>query len=366
MLLLWKWVYTVSSGSTVLASGGSFGSSESTNFCLGGGSSPTCDDGIQNGDETGVDCGGSSCPACPTCDDGVQNGSETGIDCGGPDCAACPTCSDGIQNGNETGVDCGGPDCAPCGGSGTVLAHYFESGWDGWQDGGSDCYRYAGSRSYEGSYSIRLRDNSSSSDMTSSSYNVSGYSSLSLEFYFYAYSMESGEDFFVEYYDGSSWNVVANYASGTSFNNNTFYVATIGIDGGSYNMASNAQFRFRCDASNNSDYIYIDAVTVTGNSGGSRVGNEITALNTMSESLTFEEDKDFTIFPNPVSQVLNIESEDPINSIRVLSITGEIVTNKQVNQVKETQIDVSTFHSGIYLISIETDEEVLTQKFVKQ
>jgi hypothetical protein len=25
-----------------------------------------------------------------------------------------PTCNDGIQNGNETGVDCGGPDCPPC------------------------------------------------------------------------------------------------------------------------------------------------------------------------------------------------------------------------------------------------------------
>ncbi|MEL6660635.1 MAG: M14 family zinc carboxypeptidase, partial [Bacteroidota bacterium] len=40
----------------------------------------------------------------PTCNDGIQNGSETGVDCGGPDCAACPTCDDGIQNGNETGV----------------------------------------------------------------------------------------------------------------------------------------------------------------------------------------------------------------------------------------------------------------------
>ncbi len=51
-----------------------------------------------------------------TCTDGIQNGSETGIDCGGPDCVACPTntCTDGIQNGNETGVDCGGPDCAAC------------------------------------------------------------------------------------------------------------------------------------------------------------------------------------------------------------------------------------------------------------
>ena len=76
---------------------------------------PTCDDGIQNGDETGVDCGGSCAPcADPTCDDGIQNGDETGVDCGGSSCAACPpTCDDGIQNGDETGVDCGGS-CSPC------------------------------------------------------------------------------------------------------------------------------------------------------------------------------------------------------------------------------------------------------------
>lgn len=29
-------------------------------------------------------------------------------------CAACPTCTDGIQNGLEAGVDCGGPSCPPC------------------------------------------------------------------------------------------------------------------------------------------------------------------------------------------------------------------------------------------------------------
>ncbi len=76
---------------------------------------PTCTDGLQNGDETGVDCGGSNCPACPpTCTDGVQNGNETAIDCGGPDCPACPTCNDGILNGNETAIDCGGSDCPAC------------------------------------------------------------------------------------------------------------------------------------------------------------------------------------------------------------------------------------------------------------
>ena len=31
----------------------------------GGGGGPTCTDGIQNGQETGIDCGGPDCPSCP-------------------------------------------------------------------------------------------------------------------------------------------------------------------------------------------------------------------------------------------------------------------------------------------------------------
>ena len=92
-----------------------------------GGTEPTCTDGIQNGDETGIDCGG-SCPACstePTCNDGIQNGNETGVDCGGscPACTTEPTCYDGIQNGDETGVDCGGS-CAPCGGGDYITGKF--------------------------------------------------------------------------------------------------------------------------------------------------------------------------------------------------------------------------------------------------
>lgn len=124
---------------------------------------PTCSDGILDGDEAGVDCGGaiSSCSGCPdghvcagnidcashicganstcqapACDDGVQNGSETDQDCGGGGCQLCAiglhclagadcvsgvcinsiceaaTCNDGILNATETDVDCGGATCA--------------------------------------------------------------------------------------------------------------------------------------------------------------------------------------------------------------------------------------------------------------
>ena len=61
--------YTVTGPNGIIKSGGSFAASEATNFCFEGNTAPTCSDGIQNGTETGVDCGGSCAPCQPTCID---------------------------------------------------------------------------------------------------------------------------------------------------------------------------------------------------------------------------------------------------------------------------------------------------------
>jgi len=39
-----------------------------------------------------------SCAACPTCSDGILNGLEVGIDCGGPTCPACPCSALPVSN----------------------------------------------------------------------------------------------------------------------------------------------------------------------------------------------------------------------------------------------------------------------------
>jgi len=366
--------YTVSNDGTTLASGASFGSSETTNICVGSSNppAPTCTDGVQNGNETGVDCGG-SCAPCVSCNDGIQNGDETGVDCGGAACAPCATCNDGIQNQGETGIDCGGPNCSPCstgGGSEELLASFFESGWDGWADGGSDCYRYSGTRSWEGSYSIRLRDNSgTASAMTSPIIDASGFSSVDVEFYFYPNSMENGEDFFLRYYDGSSWTTVQSWARGAQFENNTFYTATVTLDASEYNLVSNSRFRFQCDASANADRIYIDQVTITGNGAGARKANTgptLTALKSLTEARIAEDEADgFEAYPNPADQTVTVASEDMITSLKVYDITGKVMVSKTVN-ANTTQLDVSDLRSGIYMISISTEEEVMTKKLVKR
>lgn len=84
---------TNNANGAVLASGGQFDGAVSAEFCVSEIiiDPPTCSDGIQNGNETDVDCGGSNCPPCVSCNDGIQNGDETGVDCGGTDCAPCST-----------------------------------------------------------------------------------------------------------------------------------------------------------------------------------------------------------------------------------------------------------------------------------
>jgi hypothetical protein len=104
-----------------------------------------------------VVCGGGT---TPTCTDGIQNGQETGVDCGGPDCPACPpTCEDGIQNGNETGVDCGGPDCPPCGSSTCDVPTGLSSSK---QKGGSELLLSWNIVSAANSYDIEFRPTGSS------------------------------------------------------------------------------------------------------------------------------------------------------------------------------------------------------------
>ncbi|MBW2991291.1 hypothetical protein KY348_06335 [Candidatus Woesearchaeota archaeon] len=79
----------------------------------------TCSDGLKNGIEEGVDCGG-PCDPCPTCNDSIQNQGEEGVDCGGPCLEICPSCTDGVKNQDESDVDCGGV-CAGCAGNQSCL-----------------------------------------------------------------------------------------------------------------------------------------------------------------------------------------------------------------------------------------------------
>jgi endonuclease I/chitodextrinase len=258
----------------------------------------------------------------------------------------------------------------------TILSEsYFESGWDNWTDGGSDCYRYSGSRSFEGNRSIRIRDNSgTASAMTSETYDLTSYDTVEVEFQFYSYSMENNEDFWLRYYNGSSWSTVAAYARGTDFDNNNFYSATVTLDAASYNFASNAQFRFQNDASGNADHIYIDQVIITGKTGastargiGKNSSNNVTFIKSLNTTEFDSFEDDLMLYPNPVSgsfvtvQLQNTDSEKI--SFKISNTLGQIVHQGEITNNK---INVNSLRNGIYIIEVNDGEEKMIKKFIKK
>jgi hypothetical protein len=76
-----------------------------------------CADGVRNGNETAVDCGGGTCPGCNTGQGCVVDRDCASTVCGSGVCRV-PTCGDGRRNGAETDIDCGGDTCNDCGNGG--------------------------------------------------------------------------------------------------------------------------------------------------------------------------------------------------------------------------------------------------------
>ncbi len=75
----------------------------------------TCNDGLENQDETDADCGGSTCGPCPDGSNCLVDGDCTGGNCDNGTCQpeVDETCEDDIKNQDETDVDCGGS-CPAC------------------------------------------------------------------------------------------------------------------------------------------------------------------------------------------------------------------------------------------------------------
>ena len=75
---------------------------------------PTCLNGQRDGDETGVDCGGSCVTPCSGTS-GASNPQDPGSQSTSTQPTPGPLASDGVQDGSETDVDCGGPSAPRCG-----------------------------------------------------------------------------------------------------------------------------------------------------------------------------------------------------------------------------------------------------------
>jgi len=156
----------------------------------------------------------------------------------------------------------------------TITYDDFESGWGSFADGGSDAARIANvdqSYIHQGSAGLRIRDGTGveASVYQNEDHDVRGYSNLRVSFWFKARSMDNiNERFFLEYSSngGSDWSIVKTWARSIDFENEVFYNPGVDFNAESisYALTDQARVRFRCDASGNWDWVYIDEVRFEG------------------------------------------------------------------------------------------------------
>jgi hypothetical protein len=73
--------------------------------------------------------------------------------------------------------------------------------------------------------------------------------------------------------------------------------------------------------------------------------------------------KEFTIYPNPTSDFININTKEKVNNIEIYDSTGR---NVNVEFNSNNQIDVRKLINGVYYIKVTTDKNNSTSKFIKK
>jgi hypothetical protein len=73
---------------------------------------------------------------------------------------------------------------------------------------------------------------------------------------------------------------------------------------------------------------------------------------------------EWTLFPNPVSDKLNIRSSTPLFKVEILDFTGKSVLIENCHGLNEIQTDLTSLPEGIYIIRIYNESTSVSSKFV--
>ena len=70
-----------------------------------------------------------------------------------------------------------------------------------------------------------------------------------------------------------------------------------------------------------------------------------------------------TLYPNPTSDILNIETDQKISKIEVYDVSGKLAIS---TNGKDKKVTVSNLNNGMYFIKLYTENGVINSKFIKK
>ena len=255
----------------------------------------------------------------------------------------------------------------------------FENGWGVWNDGGSDCRRNRRDAPYAlDTYCVRLRDDSRTSVMTTDPLNLAGYNQLQISFSYFPLSMDNSTEGFLLQLStgGNNFVTVEEWNRSDEFRNNRRYYETVEIAGP---FSSDTRLRFRCDASGNSDWVYIDEVQISacGRTSGisspdisQQIKDTPAPAQKPPVGLAEVNLPSMQLFPNPAYDELTVSFSSPKSGrvdLSLRDVTGKVLYRTVLQGVRgkqQTKINVSGLISGFYFIQLNIEEEQVIDKFV--
>ncbi len=79
-------------------------------------------------------------------------------------------------------------------------------------------------------------------------------------------------------------------------------------------------------------------------------------LNTQSENISV------SIYPNPASEMVNINSTKQVDKVEIYNALGQIV----LSDVANNNVNISSLNKGVYYMTVVVENEIVTTKFVKR
>jgi hypothetical protein len=105
---------------------------------------------------------------------------------------------------------------------------------------------------------------------------------------------------------------------------------------------------------------YYATQTVGGCVSATSLEVTITTLSNQDSVIT-----EFSYYPNPVNDVLNLSYSQEMNRVKVFNMVGQELSNTQINATN-AQIDLSNFASGAYFIQVTSGTLIKTIRVIKR
>lgn len=94
-----------------------------------------------------------------------------------------------------------------------------------------------------------------------------------------------------------------------------------------------------------------------------RDARDVTVL-CLSTGVSFLPSSSLQIFPNPASQVLFVQAEGQIQSLRVSNTLGQVVMQSQELSANQTELNISNLPTGLYHLQVQTQAGWVIKSFI--